>query len=161
MQGGKQRDRQRFDIRQASVFHRNGNDLVAVVRFRKRHRQRTTGIAQVLPASYPLRFMDMPERRINQPFIECIRRDGFQTAHNDALATVVVRQFGPGSMQMAHGDQCLTGLPPGIGEIIELAVHAVYTGYICIMPLLRSRIISLTQIRNGKTPAFPLFLLII
>ena len=100
--------------------------------------------------------MDMPEGGIGQAFVERIRADGFQTAHNGALAPVVFRQFGSRGVQVSHCDKCLSGLPLRIGIFIELAVHPGNTCHIGIFSLIRSRIISLPEIRHSKAKGFPL-----
>ena len=134
---------------------------MTVVFLRERHRQRTAGITQVLPPSDALRLMDMPQRGVGQTLVECIRRDRLEPAHNDPFAAVVVRQFGTGGMQMPHRQQGFTGLAPDIGIVVQLPVHTVYTGDISIVPLFRSRIIPLAEIRDCQAPGLPLPFLII
>ena len=59
--------------------------------------------------------MDMPQRRISDPGVEGIRGYGLQTSHDGALAPVVVRQLGSGSVEVSQGYDRLAGIPLGIG----------------------------------------------
>jgi hypothetical protein len=100
--------------------------------------------------------MDMPQRRISDPGVEGICGYGLQTSHDGALAPVVVRQLGSGSVEVSQGYDRLAGIPLGIGIGVEPPVHPADARHIRIkLSLGRRRVIPLAEERHRQAKRLP------
>ena len=122
-----------------------------VVLLRERHGKRASGVTYRLAPADPLRFMDMPQRRISDTGVEGICGYGLQPSHDRTLAPIVVRQLGSGSVEVYQGYDRLAGVPPGVGIGVEPPVHPPDARHIRVGLSLRCRrVIPLAEERHRQ-----------